>query len=88
MKQVTTYQLFCKLRGETFIAPVGSTHTDMNRLNAQNETQELVEDLIDDIIDVAQTKGNEYTIEKARDSAIKWLKDTRDYIDKIIKESD
>lgn len=87
MKEITTYQLFCKLRGQTFIAPIGSTHTDIYRLNAQIETQELVDYLIDDITDVAQTKGNEYSVEKARNEAIKWLKEKRDYIDEIIKES-
>ena len=56
-----------------------ATHTDMYRLNAQIETQELVDYLIDDITDVAQTKGNEYSVEKARNEAIKWLKEKRDY---------
>lgn len=34
MKEVTMYQLFCKLRGETSIEPVGSTHSDEHKLDA------------------------------------------------------
>lgn len=88
MKELTTYQLVCKIRGETFIAPIGSTHSDEHRFNAQCETQELISYLLDDITNVAQTKGNEYSIEKARSHAIKWLKLIRGYIDEIIEESD
>ena len=88
MKEVTVYQLFCKLRGETSIEPVGSTHSDEHKLNAQYETQELASCLIFDITNVAQTKGNEYSIEEARNEAIKWLKDTISYINEIIEESD
>ena len=88
MKELTTYQLFCKIRGETSIEPIGSTHSDEHRFKAQCETQELVSYLIDDITNVAQTTGNEYSIEKARNDAIKWLKLIRGYIDEIIEECD
>ena len=88
MKEVTIYQLFCKIRGETSIEPIGSTHSDEHKFYAQCETQELVSFLLDDITNVAQSKGNEYSIEKARNHAIKWLKLIRDYIDEIIEESD
>ena len=88
MKEVTVYQLFCKIRGETSINPIGSTHSDEHRFNAQCKTQELASCLIFDITNVAQTKGNEYSIEEARNEAIKWLKDTINYINEIIKEND
>lgn len=88
MKELTVYQLFCKIRGESSIEPIGSTYADEHRLTAQSETQELASYLIDDIARVAQTKGNEYSIEEARDGAIKWLKEIKSYIDAIIRESE
>lgn len=88
MKEITAYQLFCKIRGETSIEPIGSTYADKHRLTAQSETQELASYLIDDIARVAQTKGNEYSIEEARNDAIKWLKEIKSYMDEIIEESE
>jgi len=88
MQELTTYQLFCKIRGETSIEPVGSTYADEHKIIAQSETHELASYLIEEVANVAQTKGNEYSIEKARNYAIKWLKDIRNYIDEIIEEND
>lgn len=88
MKELTVYQLFCKIRGESSIEPIGSTYADKHRLTAQSETQELASYLIDDIARVAQTKGNEFSIKGARNYAIKWLKEIKSYIDAIIRESE
>lgn len=88
MKELTAYQLFCKIRGESSIEPIGSTYADEHRLTAQGETQELASYLIDDIARVAQTKGNEFSIKGARNYAIKWLKEIKDFIDEIIEESE
>lgn len=88
MKEVNAYQLFCKIRGESSIEPIGSTYADKHRLTAQSETQELASYLIDDIARVAQTKGNEFSIKEARDYAIRWLKEIKDFIDEIIEESE
>lgn len=88
MKELTAYQLFCKIRGESNIEPIGSTYADEHKLTAQSETQKLASYLIDDIARVVQTKGNEYSIEEARNDAIKWLKEIKSYIDEIIGDSE
>lgn len=88
MKEVTMYQLFCKLRGETSLEPLGSTYSDEHKLNAQCETQELASCLIFDITNVAQTQGSLYSIQKARKEAIKWLKATISYMNGVIEESE
>lgn len=82
MKELTTYQLFCKIRGETSIEPIGSTHSDEHRFKAQCETQELVSYLLDDITNVAQTTGNEYSIEEARNEENNglWYNSNNEYV--------
>lgn len=88
MKTLSTYQLVCKIRGNTDISPVGATHVDEHRLESQYETQELARYLIDDITGVAQTRGQEWSKEHAKSEAIIWLKEVKNYIDEIIEESE
>lgn len=57
------------------IQPVGETNYDKEALKRQETIQHLTDILIDDILRVTEIKGNEASIEEARNKAIKWFDD-------------
>ena len=55
------------------IQPIGETNYDKEALKRQETIQHLTDILIDDILRVVERKGNEASVEEARNKAIKWF---------------
>lgn len=88
MREFNSIEIIHKLRGGTSIEPVGETYADQRILESQRETQEIADRLISEICWVAQVDGSEFSKETAREEAIKWLKEVKDYVNEVIEESE
>lgn len=55
------------------IQPIGETNYDREALKRQETIQHLADILIEDIFRVTECKGNESSVEKARNKAFGWF---------------
>lgn len=55
------------------IRPIGETNYDREALKRQETIQHLTDILVEDIFQVTECKGNESSVEKARNKAFGWF---------------
>jgi hypothetical protein len=55
------------------IRPIGETYYDKEALKRQETIQHLADILIEDILRVTECKGNESSVEKAKNKAFGWV---------------
>lgn len=67
-----------------YIRPLGSTGYDNEAYKRQKTMQDLVGLLIGDIIDVTDCTGSQASISKARNEAVGWMNDQKDYLEEIL----
>lgn len=75
MREYSAYDLddiVQKLNGGK-IRPIGETNYDREALERQETIQCLANFLIEDIFRVTECKGNEFSVEKARNEAFGWF---------------
>lgn len=90
MKTYTLYDVVIQLNGGGII-PIGDTHYDTKAYERMKNIEKLADDLINEIM--KSTCANEYeikmaSIQKAREEAIRWLKEVRENIDDVLSESE
>lgn len=85
MKTYALYDIVEKINGGGII-PVGETNYDNKAYMRMKEVEDLAECLVDDMLRVLETKGNEASISEARREARKWFKEMQETIDEILKE--
>ena len=83
MKTYALYDIVDKIVGGS-IVPVGETNYDNKAFTRMLEVEELVEYLVDDMLRVLETKGNEASISEARQEARKWFKEMQETINEIL----
>ena len=72
MSGYSLYDIVDKLVGGD-IQPVGETNYDHKAFDRQLEIQKLADYLIDDIFRITECKGNESSVELARNRAFGWF---------------
>ena len=85
MRTYALYDIVEKINGGG-IVPVGETNYDNKAFMRMKEVENLAECLVDDMLRVLETKGNEASISEARREARKWFKEMQETIDEILKE--
>lgn len=86
MRTYALYDIVEKINGGGII-PVGETNYDNKAYMRMKEVEDLAECLVDDMLRVLETKGNEASISDARQEARKWFKEMQETIDEILKEN-
>lgn len=87
MRTYALYDIVEKINGGGII-PVGETNYDNKAYMRMKEVEDLAECLVDDMLRVLETKGNEASISDARQEARKWFKEMQETINEILKEDD
>ena len=85
MRTYALYDIVDKMVGGSII-PVGETNYDNKAFMRMKEVEDLAECLVDDMLRVLETKGNEASISDARQEAREWFKEMQETIDEILKE--
>lgn len=79
MDELTYYDIVKKLVGKVY--PVGSSEVDARRFENLEQTTELVDKLVDDLVDVVRTTDNgEHSIVKAKEYSKNFLKNLAESI--------
>ena len=87
MRTYELYDIVEKVNGGGII-PVGETNYDQMAFFRMKEIEHLTDYLIEDMLRVLETEGNEASISKARDEAKRWFIDLKETIDEILREDE